>query len=65
MLIQNPQEMQEEGTRGVPEPGDGAEMLDEASGWEGLMDFLEDNLELLSSPFSSVLAVAGVTRALW
>lgn len=45
--------------------GDGAEMLDEPSGWEGHMDFLEENLGLLSLPLSSGLAVAGVTRALW
>lgn len=44
---------------------DGAEMLEDTSGWEGPRDFLEENLDLLSLPISSGLAVVGVTRALW
>lgn len=49
-----------------PNLGDGAEILDEASGWDAHMNFLEENLHL---PFflslSSGLAVVGVTRAPW
>ena len=46
--------------------GDGAEVLDEALGWEGHMGFLEENLDLsFSLPLSSGLAVVGVTRVLW
>lgn len=48
-----------------PSLGDGAEMLDDTSGWEGHKDFLEESLDLLSLPLSSGLAVVGVTRALW
>lgn len=49
-----------------PNLGDGAEILDEASGWESHMGFLEENLHLpLSLPLSSGLAVVGVTKALW
>lgn len=45
--------------------GDWAGMLDDTSGWEGPIDFLDNNLDHLSFPISSGLAVVGVTRALW